>query len=244
MFGEAWAKGTGAGIDEGRGDGCDTGGQQMTVESCISDVEMNELNYPFLYLWRREGMDSAAPGRWRGGAGIEWALVPHNSPSTTIAFTGTGKYVDRSQSLDGAYPASLGEKGAATIIHVNKLREGFAKGEKPDNMDDIQNFVKVKGGEFKLVELFQASQPVTEDEIITCFCGGGGGVGDPLDREPERVLDDVQNRIFSPEMARKVFGVIIDHENQTLDQKATEDEREKIRTRRKEIGKIWEGGKR
>lgn len=242
MFGESWAKGTGAGIDEGRGDGCDTGGQQMTIESCISDVEMNELRYPFLYLWRREGMDTAAPGRWRGGAGINWAIVPHNSSSTTIAFLGSGKYVDRSQSLDGAYPPSLGDQGSASIIHINKLHEAFAKGEKPNNIEDIQNFVKVKGGKFKLVELSQASQPVKEDEIIISLCGGGGGVGDPLDREPERVLGDIQNYIFSPETARKVFGVIIDHANQTLDKKATEDERDRIRTTRKERGKIWEGG--
>lgn len=240
MFGDAWAKGTGAGIDEGRGDGCDTGAQQMTVESCISDVEMNELRYPFLYLWRREGMDTAAPGRWRGGAGINWAVVPHNSPSTTIAFTGSGRYADRSPSLDGAYPPSLADQGPAAIIHLENLHEAFMKGEKPNNLEDIRNYVAVKGGKFKWVDLLQPSQPITEDEIVISLCGGGGGVGDPLDREPERVLSDVQQRIFSLEMAKKVFGVVIDPESGALDKKATEREREVIRDRRREKGRIFE----
>ena len=38
---------------------------------------------------------------------------------------------------------------------------------------------------------------------------GGGGYGDPLDREPERVLSDVAERYVSREQALKVYGVII-----------------------------------
>lgn len=236
MFGEAWAKGTGAGIDEGRGDGCDTGGQQMTVESCISDVEMNELRYPFIYLWRREGMDTAAPGRWRGGAGINWAVVPHNSPSTTIAFIGTGKYADRSASLDGAYPPSLGNQGPAAIITLNKLHKALGSGEKPDNINDIKKFIEKHGGNVNFVELSQPSQPVTQDDIIISLCGGGGGIGDPLDREPERVLGDVRQRIFSLEMAKNVFGVVIDSESGTVNDQKTIHNRKRIRAKRRRKG--------
>ena len=64
-------------------------------------------------------------------------------------------------------------------------------------------------------------------------------MGDPLDREPERVLADVRNRIFSLKMAKDVFGVIIDSETLALDEKVTETERGKIRARRKERGKSW-----
>jgi N-methylhydantoinase B len=242
MFGDVWARGTGAGIDEGRGDGCDTGALQMTIESCITDVEMNEMMYPFLYLWRREGRDSASAGRWRGGASISFAVVPHNTPSVTMAFRGTGKYANESASLDGAYPPSLGDQGPATIIHAQNLHEAFAKGNKPDNIEDIQNYVEEKGGEFRRVEPSQASQPIGQDDIILSVNAGGGGVGDPVDREPEQVLADVERRIFSLDMARTVFGVIIDPDAGTLDNEATVAERKKIRARRKERGKIRKGG--
>ena len=241
MFGDTWARGTGAGIDEGRGDGCDTGAQQMTIESCIADVETNELMYPFLYLWRREEMDTAAPGRWRGGASISFAIVPHNTPLVTIAFRGHGKYVNEGQSLDGAYPPSLGRSGPTAIIEVKNLSEAMAKGAKPDNIEDIRNYVKEKSGRFKWVNPCHPPQEVTDDDIILALNAGGGGVGDPLDREPERVLDDVKRRIFSLEMARNVFGVILDPDTQTVDKKATEVEREKIREKRKAKGKVWEG---
>jgi N-methylhydantoinase B len=38
---------------------------------------------------------------------------------------------------------------------------------------------------------------------------GGGGYGDPLEREPALVLDDVRNEILSPEAAERVYGVVV-----------------------------------
>ena len=38
---------------------------------------------------------------------------------------------------------------------------------------------------------------------------GGGGYGDPLDREAERVLSDVAERYVSREQAKEVYGVVI-----------------------------------
>jgi N-methylhydantoinase B len=39
---------------------------------------------------------------------------------------------------------------------------------------------------------------------------GGGGYGDPRDREPERVLADVRSGLVSPLRAREDYGVVID----------------------------------
>ncbi len=238
---EQWAKGTGAGIDEGRGDGCDTGADQISLAASIPDAEMNELMYPILYLWRREELDTAAPGRWRGGAGYNSAVTPHNTPSLSLGFSGQGKYSTGSQSLDGAYPSSFGNSGPAAIIRLNGLRDAFARGEKPSNMEDVRDHVEKKGGEFKWAEPRQSHQQVGPDDISLNLISGGMGVGDPLDREPERVLADFERRIFTLKMAREVFGVVIDAESRTVDEKATEARRKDIRAKRKKIGKIWEG---
>jgi N-methylhydantoinase B len=40
---------------------------------------------------------------------------------------------------------------------------------------------------------------------------GGGGYGDPLRREPERVLHDVRRGLVSPGVARSIYGVVIGH---------------------------------
>ena len=38
---------------------------------------------------------------------------------------------------------------------------------------------------------------------------GGGGYGEPLDREPERVLEDLLDEKISPEVCRDVYGVVV-----------------------------------
>ena len=59
---------------------------------------------------------------------------------------------------------------------------------------------------------------------------GGGGVGDPLDREPASVVIDVINEVISPEAAREIFGVEIQGEK--IDAAKTEKLRKSIREER------------
>jgi N-methylhydantoinase B len=54
-----------------------------------------------------------------------------------------------------------------------------------------------------------------------------GGFGDPLDREPERVLSDCLDELISVEQARDVYGVVI--ESGVLDDAATEGLRARMR---------------
>ena len=46
-------------------------------------------------------------------------------------------------------------------------------------------------------------------EKILIKAGGGGGYGDPFDRDPEAVRDDVKNGYVSREAARESYGVVI-----------------------------------
>ena len=57
-------------------DGVDSGGSYMSVPN----VEWVELNYPLMYLFRRQATDSAGAGKFRGGVGVESAHMPHNAP--------------------------------------------------------------------------------------------------------------------------------------------------------------------
>lgn len=56
-----------------------------------------------------------------------------------------------------------------------------------------------------------AGQIVLEPgELIVSQDCSGGGFGDPLTREPERVLKDVVERWVSPEAAAEVYGVVLE----------------------------------
>jgi len=51
--------------------------------------------------------------------------------------------------------------------------------------------------------------PMKAGERFSNVSAGGGGYGDPLRREPERVVADVLNGYVSPDAARVVYGVIV-----------------------------------
>lgn len=46
-------------------------------------------------------------------------------------------------------------------------------------------------------------------DVLTLYTSGGGGYGDPAEREPERVRDDIAQGVISAETAAKVYGVTV-----------------------------------
>lgn len=56
---------------------------------------------------------------------------------------------------------------------------------------------------------------------------GGGGFGDPLERDPERVRDSVHNEMITSAYARDVYGVVV--RSGTVDTAATEECRAELR---------------
>jgi len=66
-------------------------------------------------------------------------------------------------------------------------------------------------------------------DVVTMDAAGGGGYGDPLDRELERVEADVREGYVSFDAAEKDYGVIINAETGLADQEATEKMRQSLR---------------
>jgi len=75
-------------------------------------------------------------------------------------------------------------------------------------------------------------------EAIAYHYGGGGGWGDPLDRDAAKVRDDVLDEYVSPESAREDYGVVLTGSLEGLDLavdgEATARLRAEMRRRRKE----------
>ncbi len=51
--------------------------------------------------------------------------------------------------------------------------------------------------------------PHEAGEAFEYLYGGGGGWGDPLDRDPQSVLDDVLDEYVSFEAATRDYGVVL-----------------------------------
>jgi N-methylhydantoinase B len=81
-----------------------------------------------------------------------------------------------------------------------------------------------------------AGVPHAAGEAFEYVYGGGGGWGDPLDRDPARVLEDVLDEYVSPESARRDYGVVLRGSLEALDleidAEATAALRARLRSRR------------
>ncbi len=104
---------------------------------------------------------------------------------------------------------------------------GFADGH-PGRVGDIL-INPGRDGEKRLPTRY-ADYPLKTDDVFRLDSPGGGGYGDPLEREPARVLDDVREGVVSPEAAERDYGVVIDASG-TLDLSATARRRSEMKAK-------------
>jgi N-methylhydantoinase B len=97
------------------------------------------------------------------------------------------------------------------------------------------NYVRDAGDkDFKTMDPVHMS--AAAGSSVRVATAGGGGWGDPLERDPARVLEDVVDDFVSLDSAREDYGVVIDADAGTVDLKATEETRARMRTTQGEAG--------
>ena len=73
-------------------------------------------------------------------------------------------------------------------------------------------------------------------DLVRICTAGGGGWGDPLEREAELVLDDVKDGFVSPQAALNDYGVVLDEPGMAVDAAATAAKRNEMRSDRSKTG--------
>lgn len=172
-------------------------------------IEVEEWYIPYRWLQFEFLTDSCGAGRWRGGLGTHVDAVNVYDrkvwkPLDCLTMTGNA---------DGEKFNSVGILGG--------------KGGSFTRMEIVK---KGKHIPYRTMDL-QYLEP--GDRMIT-NSGGGGGVGDPLDREVEKVRLDALNEYISIQAAKEVYGVIIDPKTFVVDEKATKALRVKLKAETKE----------
>lgn len=69
---------------------------------------------------------------------------------------------------------------------------------------------------------------VRKDDVMAYYSPCGGGYGNPLERAPQKVLDDVLDGFCSAEHARDVYGLVFDLDAETVDLPATKKRRKEM----------------
>jgi N-methylhydantoinase B len=205
----------GAGGARSFADGVEIGGEIPNPISRMANVETVEGAFPIRYLFRRRAIDSGGPGMFRGGTGGEMALVAHKAPDGGIDYviSGKGTRHPMSEGLAGGYP---GAPNSYVWIHAPDTGEtddagGSAPVVATDGLDAIT-------GEKERVSW--GVYPLRGRDALYVRWNGGGGYGDPLARDPEKVLADVRAGLVSAESAREIYGVAL--AGDTVDSTRTE----------------------
>ena len=210
-------------------DGIDAGGLPGTPAMAIANVEVYEKEHPILYVYRRQAPDTGGQGLHRGGVGTEGMLIPHRNQGP-IDVTGVthGASQPEAQGLYGGYPSSVQVK---LLLRDSDHKRQFAAGKVPVSVDALRA-AKIEAMEAKQRTLLH------RDDAIVVVCAGGGGYGDPLQRDPARVLRDVEAGLVSEGVARDVYGVAVAADadakgagTMAIDQAATETPRKALRER-------------
>lgn len=75
--------------------------------------------------------------------------------------------------------------------------------------DGSSNYIEVirKNGE-REEYAFVSGLAMMKDDVIRIHTGNGGGLGDPADRDPQAVREDVRNGLISTDRAQEVYGYV------------------------------------
>ena len=173
-------------------------------------------------MFRRNTRGGGGAGKFRGGAGSESALTVHDAPQGKIrgVALGVAGLRNSGQGLFGGYP---GAPSLLTLIQGARVEETIAADQAPDQLAEL-------GGESRLLPYCEFD--LGRNDILYMRMASGGGYGDPLEREPQQVLRDVDEGIVSREEARSIYGVEIEGENPTLNAAVTEMRRAALRKQR------------
>ena len=178
-------------------DGWDAlGAPQAGGGALRAPIEEEERDIPWRWLWCEMLQDSPGHGTYRGGMGAHMKYMNVSDPSTfrpgdLWIFTGNS---------DGEKFAPFGILGGT----------GGRKAE----------LWLYRDGE-KIPFHTMSQLEVRPGDIIETYSSGGGGVGNPLERDIEKVREDALNEYISVETAREVYGVVIDPATFEVDYEAT-----------------------
>lgn len=172
-------------------------------------VEGQERGAPILTTEYEAITDSGGPGRFRGGVGVRKTSLLREGENTVISYI-----CDRERAVVWGT-----EGGLPSMPHGLHIRRAGA------------NHDTWLGSVFSDV-------PLGSGDLFSRPTAGGGGYGDPLERDPQAVREDVADDYVSVERAAKDYGVVLEVVDRDLcayrvDAAATERERATLRAARR-----------
>lgn len=130
---------------------------------------------------------------------------------------------DRYEVRDDVPPGAGKFRGGAGVVKSQRyLTPGFMTHEGDRHLDAPWGIFGGKPGAVGKMEIHNVNTGETRQahskfsglrtdagDVVSYFSPSGGGYGDPLDRDPQKVLDDVLDGFIPPASAREDYGVAL-----------------------------------
>ncbi|HET7747989.1 MAG TPA: hydantoinase B/oxoprolinase family protein, partial [Terriglobales bacterium] len=202
------------------------------------DTEQVESELPLTVTLSQHWKDSCGHGLHRGGSGATQQWMVHKVPEMVSMCMGNGSKVPLGQPLFGAY-ASTPIPGIS--VRGADLLERMQKGDPTLALDHRTVFEKQTiHGEWNAELIARTPKMYKEGDVLFGFSGGGPGYGDPLERDPKDVMEDLRKNIISDWTARHIYHVAYEPERRKLDAEGTKRQREEERKLRLARGKRFD----
>jgi N-methylhydantoinase B len=177
------------------------------VGLAVQPLEGQERLSPVITTGHQIVTDSGGPGLYRGGCGVEKGGTLTDAERTVMSYC-----CDRARSVTWGINGGLPSLPHGVWLNKDTEQERFL------------------GAVFSNI-------PVGPGDTFTRPSAGGGGFGDPLERDPDSVCEDVIDGYVSVQRALKDYGVVVreldaDLDEYDVDRPATERERDRIRSER------------
>ncbi len=92
------------------------------------------------------------------------------------------------------------------------------------------NYLNPQGNNEKLAS--KPTMTITHGDVFRHELAGGGGWGDPLQRDPALVLKDIRDELVSRAVAERDYGVVLEADGLSVDEAATAARRDELSTQR------------
>jgi len=216
-------------------DGLDYAYAHFNPEADMADVEALEQQYPAVYLGRSIHIDSGGFGKYRGGNGNLTLRFVENTPFLQMGSFAGGTRVHTTPGIMGGYPSATEYKNIARNTNLKDLIDKKAplphrEGADPSNPEMMQ--LLKADFEFGL-DVNYVSREIKKYSIYQHQLLGGGGFGDPIERDPKLVARDLEDESITLRTAKAIYCVDIDPETLEIDYEKTEKLREEMREARK-----------
>ncbi|MGI9659255.1 MAG: hydantoinase B/oxoprolinase family protein, partial [Gaiellaceae bacterium] len=196
-------------------EGCGWGGRpekdgnntlcQYVGNCACQPIEVLETRFPIIHESFSIAEGSAGAGRNRGGFGSKRQFRVECEELRVNGFIERVKI--------GPYPLFGGDEGGLAGLMIARAGGDF---QTPQDAAGV-----ACNGKFSDVVLGQG------DRLVS-YCSGGAGYGDPLERDLDRIAEDVLEGFVTPEQAAKDYGVAFASDG-SIDAAATDRRREELR---------------